>query len=128
MIAPFQMAAGPRVRFGRGEATFTGEEAKALGIKRPMVLTDPGVAASGSLDPIISGLQNSGLEYFLYNEVEADPSDESMTRAKEAYEANGCDGLIAAGGGSSIDTANHYELGMRDWENIREYGNCFIES
>jgi alcohol dehydrogenase class IV len=121
MIAPFQMAAGPRVRFGRGEAIFTGDEAKALGMKRPMVLTDPGVAASGSLDPVISGLQKSGLEYFLYDEVEADPSDESMTRAKEAYEANGCDGLIAAGGGSSIDTAKSAGVLIENGGLIHDY-------
>lgn len=105
MIAPFQIAKGPRVRFGRGEAASVGEEALALGMSRPMVLTDPGVMASGVLEPVLDGLKSAGVDFHLYAEVEADPSDESMARASEAYASNHCGGLIAAGGGSTIDTA-----------------------
>jgi alcohol dehydrogenase len=105
MIKAFQIAAGPRVRFGRGESAFAGEEAAVLGMKRPMVLTDAGVSGSGALLPVLDGLKKSGLEYQFYDQVEADPSDNSISRAKDFYEANGCDGLIAAGGGSTIDTA-----------------------
>ncbi|MBT5367583.1 MAG: iron-containing alcohol dehydrogenase, partial [Nitrospinaceae bacterium] len=58
-----------------------------------------------ALDPLLDGLKKSGLEHHLYAEVEADPSDTSMARASEAYASNNCTGLIAAGGGSTIDTA-----------------------
>ncbi|HBK81868.1 MAG TPA: hypothetical protein DDZ83_19725 [Nitrospinae bacterium] len=105
MIQPFQIASGPRVRFGRGEAAFVGEEAGALGMARPMLLTDPGLIAAGVLAPIMEGFQKAGMDFRFFEQAEPNPSDESILRAKEFYETNGCLGMVAVGGGSSIDTA-----------------------
>ncbi len=121
MIAPFQIASGPRVRFGRGEAAFAGEEARALGIKRPMIITDAGVASCGALGPLTRGLEKAGLDFHLYDQVEADPSDESMARARKTFEGSGCDGIIAAGGGSSIDTAKAAGVLVGNGGKIHDY-------
>jgi alcohol dehydrogenase class IV len=105
MIDPFQMAYGPRIRFGQGESAFVGEEAQAYGMSRPMVLSDRGIAGSGVLTPILESIQKAGLHPHLYDQVEANPSDESILRAGSFYQENECDGLIAVGGGSTMDTA-----------------------
>ncbi len=105
MIDPFRTCAVSRVRFGRGEAAKIGSEARELGMKRPMLLADPGLSRAGVLSPITGGLEKAGVEYCLYEEVEPNPSDGSITRARTFYEENGCRGMIAAGGGSVIDTA-----------------------
>ena len=77
MIKPFQIASGPRVRFGSGEAAFVGEEAAALGMKHPMLLTDPGLSAAGVLTPIVEGLENTVPGHHLFEQAETNPSDES---------------------------------------------------
>lgn len=105
MIQSFQISRGPRVRFGRGEAACIGEEAKALGMKRPMLLTDPGLVAAGVLEPVIAGFKKAGADYCLFEKAEPNPSDESIPRAKEFYVSNGCQGIVAVGGGSALDTA-----------------------
>lgn len=105
MIQPFQITRGPRVRYGRGEAAFVGEEAKALGMKRPMLLTDSGLASAGVLEPIIEGMKKAGMDFALYDKAEPNPSGEIIPLTKAFYESNGCLGIIAVGGGSAIDTA-----------------------
>ena len=105
MVKAFQIASGPRVRFGRGEAAQVGEEAKNLGMAKPMFVTDPGLASSGALDSVLKGLEDSGIDYAFYDQAEANPSDTSILAARDFFSENGCDGFIAAGGGSTMDTA-----------------------
>lgn len=105
MVKAFQIASGPRVRFGRGEAARLGEEAKGLGMSKPMLVTDPGLAGSGALDSLLSGLKSASVDYRFYDQAEANPTDASILKARDFYQERGCDGFIAAGGGSSMDTA-----------------------
>lgn len=121
MIQPFRIASGPRVRFGRGEAAFVGEEARALGMNRPMLLTDPGLAAAGVLAPVAEGLKSAGMEFCLFEQAEPNPSDGSIPVAKEFYESNGCRGMIAVGGGSAIDTAKAMGTLLENGGKISDY-------
>ena len=105
MVKAFEIASGPRVRFGRGEVTHIGEEAKGLGMAKPMFVTDPGLASSGALDSVIKGIEDASLDYQFYDQAEANPSDTSIIAARDFFNQNGCDGFIAAGGGSTMDTA-----------------------
>src|SRR5213593_4552916 len=68
-----------------------GREASLLGVRRPLLVTDAGVKAAGLLDVALEALRSSDVEL-----VDAG--------AKE-YRSQGCDGLVAIGGGSSMDTA-----------------------
>ncbi len=105
MVKAFQIASGPRVRFGRGEVAHVGEEAKNLGIAKPVLVTDPGLAASGALDSLRKSLEEASLDYRFYDRAEANPTDTSILEARAFFEEGGCDGFIAAGGGSTMDTA-----------------------
>jgi alcohol dehydrogenase class IV len=121
MIAPFQMARGPRVRFGRGEAAHIGVEAQGLGMKRPMLLADPGLTQAGVLQPITGGFEKGGAAFHLFEEIEPNPSVESVLRAKEVYESEGCDGMVAVGGGSAIDTAKAMGALLTNGGKISDY-------
>ena len=105
MVKAFQIASGPRVRFGRGEAARIGEEAKGLGMAKPMFVTDPGLTSSGALDSVLKGLEDASIDYQFYDQAEANPSDASILSARDFFSEHGCDGFIAAGGGSTMDTA-----------------------
>ena len=121
MIQPFQITRGPRVRYGRGEAAFVGEEAKALGMKRPMLLTDPALASAGVLEPIIEGMKKAGVDFALYDKAEPNPSDESIPLTRAFYESHGCLGIIAVGGGSAIDTAKAMGTLLSNGGKISDY-------
>ena len=82
-----------------------GREASLLGIRRPLLVTDAGVKAAGLLDTALEALRSSDVEPVVFDRVRANPGVELVDAGAKEYRAQGCDGLVAIGGGSSIDTA-----------------------
>jgi choline dehydrogenase len=94
-----------RVVHGIGAIGSLGEEAAALGMTRPLVVTDRGIAGAGILDDAVEPLRTAGLDPVVFDEVRANPPIALVDRGAGAYRGERCDGLIGLGGGSSIDTA-----------------------
>src|SRR5260370_32853684 len=82
-----------------------GNEAGLLGIRRPLLVTDPGVKAAGLLDTALEVLRRSDCEPVVFDRVRANPGVELVDAGAAEYRSQGCDGLVAIGGGSSMDTA-----------------------
>ena len=105
MINHFIFQSVTRIEFGTGVTVKAGEEAGALGMKKCLIVTDPGVVKAGLLDPIVSSLERSGCEHAVYDQVVPNPRIETIQAGVEVYRKAGVDGIIAIGGGSSIDAA-----------------------
>jgi 4-hydroxybutyrate dehydrogenase len=99
-----------RVLLGPGALARLGEEVARLGMRRPLVVTDPGVVRAGIAGKIHAGLAAAGLAFGRFEEVQSNPTDRDVTAGLAAYRAAGCDGLVAVGGGSSIDVAKLVQL------------------
>src|SRR5712692_2341377 len=82
-----------------------GTEAGLLGIRRPLLVTDPGVKAAGLLDTALEVLRGADCEPVVFDRVRANPGVDLVDAGAAEYHSQGCDGLVAIGGGSSIDTA-----------------------
>ena len=82
-----------------------GTEASQLGMRRPLLVTDPGVKAAGLLEVALEVLRRSDVEPVVFDKVRANPPVALVDEGASEYRAQGCDGLVAIGGGSSIDTA-----------------------
>jgi choline dehydrogenase len=82
-----------------------GNEASLLGMRRPLLVTDAGVKAAGLLDTALEALRGSDVEPVVFDKVKANPGVELVDAGAAEYRAQGCDGLVAIGGGSSMDTA-----------------------
>lgn len=76
---------------------------KANGVARPFVVTDPGLKANGLLDRLLAALAEPPAGVFA--ETPANPTESASAQAADAYRASGADGIIAFGGGSSMDLA-----------------------
>lgn len=76
---------------------------KAHGVSRPFVVTDPGLKANGLLDTLLAALGEPPAGVF--TETPANPTESATTKAADAYRSSGADGIIAFGGGSSMDLA-----------------------
>jgi choline dehydrogenase len=82
-----------------------GSEASQLGIRRPLLVTDSGVKAAGLLETALEVLRRSDVEPVVFDRVRANPPVALVDEGAAEYRAQGCDGLVAIGGGSSMDTA-----------------------
>src|SRR6202521_1740922 len=82
-----------------------GGEASLLGMRRPLLVTDAGVKAAGLLDVALESLRRSDVEPVVFDKVRANPGVELVDAGAAEYRSQGCDGLVAIGGGSSMDTA-----------------------
>ena len=82
-----------------------GTEASHLGMRRPLLVTDAGVKAAGLLDVALESLRRSDVEPVVFDKVRANPGVALVDEGATEYRAQGCDGLVAIGGGSSMDTA-----------------------
>lgn len=78
-------------------------ECERIGIKRPMLVTDKGVVAAGIAAKALDALVDFPVEVF--DETPSNPTEAMVIKAAARYRESGCDGLIAVGGGSSIDLA-----------------------
>jgi len=78
-------------------------ECERVGITRPLIVTDAGVKAVGILDKALAALP--GLKVSVFDLTPSNPTEAAVRAAVAVYQQNGCDGLIALGGGSSIDCA-----------------------
>ncbi len=78
-------------------------ECERVGIGRPLIVTDAGVKAVGILDKALAALP--GWTVAVFDQTPSNPTETAVRAAADLYKSQGCDGLIALGGGSSIDCA-----------------------
>lgn len=78
-------------------------ECERVGIRRPLIVTDAGVKAAGLLDKAVAALP--GLQPAVFDQTPSNPTEAAVRAAVAVYQSQGCDGLIALGGGSAIDCA-----------------------
>ena len=78
-------------------------ECERTGMRRPLIVTDAGVRAAGLLDRALAALP--GWPAAVFDQTPSNPTEAAVHAAVAIYRAQGCDGLIALGGGSSIDCA-----------------------
>jgi 4-hydroxybutyrate dehydrogenase len=98
-----------KIQFDHGAIELVEEELKNLAVGRPMIVTDQGVHAAGLLEPISRAI-TKGAEPTIFDETPGNPTEAAVEAALERYKEGQCDGLIAVGGGSSIDLAKAVAL------------------
>ncbi|MDX3877581.1 MAG: iron-containing alcohol dehydrogenase [Achromobacter sp.] len=106
------------VRFGTGALAELKEVCEKLGIQNPCIVTDKGVEAAGIVDKVQSVLGQRGT---VFNETPPNPSESAVRAGVEALKAAGCDGIVAVGGGSSIDLAKAVAVAARHEGPLRQF-------
>lgn len=78
---------------------------KTKGLTKILVVTDGGLMGLHLLDPMFEKLKEAGIEYVVYDGVQPNPTIPNIEACKDLYVRNGCQGIIAFGGGSPMDCA-----------------------
>ena len=93
------------VKHAPGAIISLADEIKALGFKRPMLVTDKGLVNAGLVEEAVKPLKAAKMDYVLFDGVVPNPEIKLVDDAAALYQAEGCDSLIGFGGGSPMDTA-----------------------
>ncbi|CAJ0782465.1 1,3-propanediol dehydrogenase [Ralstonia condita] len=107
------------VHLGFGTINELKSECARVGIRRPMIVTDKGVAAAGLAQRAIDA--TGGLPVTVFDETPSNPTEAMVLKATAQYKEAGCDGLIAIGGGSSIDLAKGIAIAATHPEPLTTY-------
>lgn len=92
-----------QVQIDFGAISLLSAECERNHIARPLIITDAGVVAAGITQRALNALGRSDCPVF--DQTPSNPTEAAVRQASDMYRQNGCDGLIAVGGGSSIDCA-----------------------
>lgn len=92
-----------QIQFEFGAVSLLRQECQRVGITRPLIVTDAGVRAAGVLQKALDALGD--LPHAVFDQTPSNPTEAAVRAATEIYRSQGCDGLIAVGGGSAIDCA-----------------------
>jgi 4-hydroxybutyrate dehydrogenase len=93
-----------QIQFDFGAVKLIKSECERIGIRRPLIVTDQGVKAAGIVD-IVLGALGQGALVPVYDRTPPNPNEGAVRDAVALYKQSECDGIIAVGGGSSIDLA-----------------------
>jgi len=93
------------VRFGAGRIAELPDALKVAGIKKPLLVTDAGLAALPVTQKVLADLKAGGIEVGLFSDVKPNPISANVEAGIKVLREGGYDGVIAFGGGSGLDTA-----------------------
>ena len=93
------------IRFGSGRIEELPDACAKLGITRPLLVTDPGLAGSDMVERALALCTDSALPAAPFSELASNPVGSNVAAAVAAYRAGGHDGIIGFGGGSALDVA-----------------------
>ena len=97
-------------KFGVGATEEIGDDLVALGLKRVLVVTDAGVAATGLPQRVLELMHAKGIESELFQDVSVEPTESSVKAAIEFAQSFEADGYVAIGGGSVMDSTKIMNL------------------
>jgi alcohol dehydrogenase class IV len=95
----------PEIIFGQGSLSQIGESVIRIGASKVFLVSDEGVIKAGWVDLAVHYLQAAGLETEIFSALTSNPKDCEVMEGARRYQASGCDGIVAVGGGSPTDVA-----------------------
>ena len=90
---------------GSGAINAIPDEIKGRGLSKILVASDPDLVKFGVTQKVTDILDKAGIDYKIYSDIKPNPTIENVQSGVEVYKEYGADGIVAIGGGSSMDTA-----------------------
>ena len=119
-IVPGQMISGS------GALDMAQDTLGTLG-KKAMIVTDKVMIDLGNCAKVETALKNQGIDYAIYSEIVGEPTDTMIENGLKVYKENGCDFLVALGGGSPIDSMKAIGSLVVNGGNISDYMGKVID-
>jgi alcohol dehydrogenase class IV len=111
----------PEVIFGEGARKLAVAYLQNLGISHALIVTDPGIIKAGWVREIASAAQSEGIPVSIFSSVSENPRTTEVDAGTAMYRKNGCDGILAIGGGSPMDCAKGIAILSTNGGMIQQY-------
>ncbi|WP_372874632.1 iron-containing alcohol dehydrogenase [Pseudomonas sp.] len=98
------------IRVGAGRISELPQACRELGMRAPLLVTDPGLAALSLIDHALLQCRDDGLKAGLFSAIKGNPTGMNVMDGVAAFKAGGHDGVIAFGGGSALDAGKAIAL------------------
>jgi 4-hydroxybutyrate dehydrogenase len=108
-----------QIQFDSGALALLRQECERIGITRPLIVTDQGIKGAGLLQRALDAMP--GMPVAVYDQTPSNPTEAAVRAATNVFHDNTCDGLIALGGGSSIDCAKGVAIAARHEGPLKTY-------
>ena len=105
---------------GAGALDMAEDKLRQLG-KKALIVTDNVMVELGNCAKVEAALKNGNVDYVVYHEINGEPTDVMINKGLELYKENGCDFLVALGGGSPIDSMKAIAALVANGGNISDY-------
>lgn len=112
------------VRFGPGRIAELPAVCKELGMRRPLLVTDPGLRKLPMVENALASLRAAGLGDNVFSDIQANPVGKNVDDGVVCYKQNGCDGVIAFGGGSALDVGKAIALMVGQTRPLWDFEDC----
>ena len=120
-MKPFDFVLRPRVVFGEGTLDRLGLLGHELGFSRALIVADKGIVATGLVDRAAQLLDAVGIVPFFFHTFGANPDTDMVEAGREYAAAGRIDGIVALGGGSSLDCAKGINFVLTNGGSMRDY-------
>jgi alcohol dehydrogenase len=104
-VTPFDFYPRTRIVFGPNKVDTLGELAGELGIRRALLVSDPGIVAAGHAERGMHALRKAGIDVHLFDGVEENPTTDNVDAGVAAARRYDPELIVGLGGGSSMDCA-----------------------
>jgi alcohol dehydrogenase len=120
-LQPFDFHTPTRVMFGPGTLARLGEVARDLGATRALLVTDPGLNAAGHPQRAQQSLRDAGLEVFVFDDVEENPTSKHVGIGVDYARPLGINLIVSVGGGSAMDCAKGINFILTNGGTMSDY-------
>lgn len=111
----------PEFVFGVDARKMAGKYAKNLGIKKVLIVTDPGVIRAGWVEDVTKALEAENIYSILFDDVVPNPRDTNVLAGVKLYREHKCDGIVTIGGGSPMDCAKGIGIVVANMGDVLAY-------
>jgi alcohol dehydrogenase class IV len=108
-------------RIGCGRRAELPSACAELGMRNPLVVTDPGITALTWFSGLVQSLRDAGLEHAVFSDVQGNPTGTNVGRGVAAYREGGHDGIVLLGGGSAMDVGKCIALVAENPGDVFDY-------
>ncbi len=111
----------PEILFGQGSLKYAALCARRLGAEKVFLVSDSGLERAGWVEKVFSILKEERLQWTYFNEISSNPRDYQVSKGVRRYREDGCDVVMAIGGGSPMDAAKGIAMVASNGGEVRDY-------